>query len=257
MLKLKNKNLILIVVYACLFIALASLVPIARKPLLNSFKIPLVIFNFFRREIGGIIFYHKNMLLGERLSKQAGLLRYKVNSLQEESLENQRLRGLLLLKEKIKFKVAAAGVIGRCADNWSSSIIIDKGSNNGVDSGMAVISYLGLVGRVARAQKTESVVILLNDANFAVSAIAQRSRQEGLVSGTMGSLLLMRYLPKEADILKSDVILTSGLAGFYPKGLLIGEVIEVGEEFSGLSKFALIKPAAELSALEEVLVIVK
>ena len=62
---------------------------------------------------------------------------------------------------------------------------------------------------------------------------------------------------EEADIRKSDIIVTSGLAGFYPKGLLIGEVIEVGEEFSGLSKFALIKPAADLSALEEVLVIVK
>jgi len=256
-LKLKNKNLILVVVYACIFLILASLIPPLRKPFLSALKFPLVVFNVFRRETGGIIFYHKNMALVQRLGKQTGLLRYRINSLTEASLENERLRKLLSLKEKAQFKVLAAGVIGRGADNWNSSVIINKGSDYGINNGMTVINYLGLVGKVAMAGNRESAVMLLDDANFAVSAIVQRSRQEGLVSGTMGNALLMRYLPKDADIRASDIIVTSGLSGFYPKGLLIGEVIDVGEEFSGLSKFALIKPAADLSALEEVLIIVR
>jgi rod shape-determining protein MreC len=85
----------------------------------------------------------------------------------------------------------------------------------------------------------------------------QRSRQEGLVTGTLGGNLIMRYLPEEPDIQVSDTIITSGLNGFYPKGLLIGTVIDVGKEFSGLSHYALVKPEAKLSNIEEVLIIIQ
>jgi rod shape-determining protein MreC len=92
---------------------------------------------------------------------------------------------------------------------------------------------------------------------MAVSAIVQRSRQEGLISGTLGSSLIMRYLPKDCDIKVSDAIITSGLTENYPKGLLIGRVTDIGEEFSGLSRYAIVRPAVNLATIEEVLVIVR
>lgn len=98
--------------------------------------------------------------------------------------------------------------------------------------------------------------MLINDPDFGVSAVVQRSRQEGLVSGTLGNNLIMRYLPKDADIKVSDIIVTSGLTGKYIKGLLIGRVVEIGDEFSGLSRYCLIKPAVSLSNIEEVLIII-
>jgi rod shape-determining protein MreC len=98
--------------------------------------------------------------------------------------------------------------------------------------------------------------MLISDPNLGVSALVQRSRQEGLVSGTLGTYLTMRYLPKDADIKIQDVIVSSGLNEVYPKGLLIGTVIDIGKEFSGLSRFATIKPAIDLSNIEEVLIII-
>jgi len=99
--------------------------------------------------------------------------------------------------------------------------------------------------------------MLVTDSNFGVSAIVQRSRQEGLVCGGLGNTLIMKYLPRDSDIEVSDIVITSGLTENYPKGILIGTVTEVGEEFSGLSDYAVVRPAMNSSSLEEVLIIVK
>lgn len=203
----------------------------------------------------GIIFYHRNLVQGERLKKEIDFLKYKLNTLDEISIENTRLAELLSLKQKSPYKVIAARIIGRSPDSWSSLIIIDKGRYHGINKGMIAINYLGLVGRVIETTKSTSKIMLLNDPNFAVSSIVKRSRQEGLVCGTLGSSLMMKYLSSEADIVPGDVIITSGLTDLYPKGLLIGTVIVVGEEFSGLSRYAVIKPAVNLSSIEEVMII--
>jgi rod shape-determining protein MreC len=122
---------------------------------------------------------------------------------------------------------------------------------------MPVVNYLGLVGRVIEVSGSASKIMLINDPNLSVSAIAQRSRQEGLVTGTLGNSLVMKYLPADADIEISDTVVTSGFSSNYPKGILIGTVTSINTEFSGLSRYALIKPAAGLSGLEEVLIIVE
>jgi len=210
-----------------------------------------------QRELGGIIFYHKNLTENEKLKKEIDLLKYNLNSAKEIYLENNRLRELLSLKEKMTFKVIAARVIGRSLDSWSSAIIIDKGISSGIKKGAVVIGCLGLVGRVVEAGNFTSKIMLINDLNLGVSGIIQRSRQEGLITGTLGSSLVMKYLPRDSDVRVSDVVITSGLTENYPKELVIGTVIDVGEEFSGLSRYAIIKPAVNLSNLEEVLVIIK
>lgn len=240
-----------------LLLLLFSFIPHLHAPLLDTLKHPLTLVTLIKREIRGAIFYHRNLIQNERLKKEIDLLRQKLNRAQEFELENKRLTDLLNFKQKTTYKVVAARVIGRAADNWSSMLIIDKGRYNGIKSGMVAINYLGLVGRVMENTVATSKIMLINDPNFSVSAVVQRSRQEGLVSGTLGGTLVMKYLPKEADISISDTIATSGLTPMYPKGLLIGKVIEVGEEFSGLTHYALIKPAVELFNIEEILIIIQ
>ena len=257
MFKVKKKTLISVasVVAAILFIAAS--IPSLRPVLIDTLKQPLKIFGFIRSEIGAIIFYHRNFIQNERFKKEIDYLKNKLNAQNEINLENERLKNLLTFKQQSPFKLIPTRLIGRSTDSWSSSIIIDKGSYNGIKSGMSAITYLGLIGRVIESGKFSSKVLLINDPNLGVSAIVQRSRQEGLVSGTLGANLIMRYLPEEPDIEIGDVIVTSGLGETYPKGLLIGSVIDIGRDFSGLSRYAIIKPAVGLSGLEEVLVVVQ
>lgn len=254
--KFKKKKLIKTLAFILLLLILASLTSVLRAPLLNTFKFPFSFLTLLRRELGGIIFYHRNFISYERLNKEVNFLRHKINEMNEIYQENIRLKNLLSFKQKSAYKVIAAAVTGRSADNWSSVVIINKGRNSGIKRGMVVTTYLGLVGRVIETQGNASRILLINDPNISVSAIDQRSRQEGLVQGTLGGNLVMRYLPKEADVQIQDTIVSSGLTGIYPKGLLIGSVIEIGEEFSGLTRYAIIKPAVNLSSIEEVLIII-
>jgi rod shape-determining protein MreC len=255
--KLKDKNIIYVVSAAVILVIISGSIPVIRAPVLDTLKHPFNIINFIRREVGGLIFFHRNLYQNEILKKETDILKFKLNSADEIYRENERLRSILAFKQKASFKVVVARVVARPADSWSSAVTIDKGKFNGIRRGMIAITYLGLAGRVVEATDRTAKVMLINDPNIGVSAVVKRSRQEGLVSGTLGGYLIMRYLPKDSDIQISDVILTSGLTELYPKGLLIGKVVEVGEEFSRLSRYAVIKPALDLTNIEEILIIIK
>ncbi len=257
MLKVKNKLLIYLAFSILLVLSASLLILPLRTISFNILKAPLVLVTFVKREIAGMFFYHRNFVENEKLKQQVNLLKYKINSLNEAYLENKRLSRLLALKEQSPYKVIAARVIGRSADNWSSLIIIDKGAYHGIGRGFAVVSSLGFAGRVIEVTAYTSKVLLINDPQMGVSSVISRSRQEGLVSGSLGNYLIMRYLPKDADIRPSDIVLTSGLTSACPKGLLIGTVASVGDEFSGLSRYAIVKPAVNLASIEEVLVIIR
>jgi rod shape-determining protein MreC len=255
--KVKKKTLIVVAASAISLILISFSIPSVRAPFLEIFLHPFNIITAIQKEAGGLIFYHRNYVLNDRLQDENYFLRNKINSFAELALENRRLRELLALKEKTAFKVLPAHVIGRSADSWSSVIIVDKGSDCGILRGMAAVNFLGLIGRVTEVSPSASKVTLLNDPNVAVSGLLQRSRQEGLISGTLGSYLIMRYLPEDVDAKPGDIVVTSGLNVMYPKGLLVGTVESVNKEFSGLSRYAIVKPAAKLSGIEEVLIIVQ
>lgn len=257
MLRLKKKSLIRAALFIFLLVFLSSFIPVFRAPVLHVLKYPLQLLTLLKREAGGIILYHRNFTQNERLKKEIYYLKLKLVEQEELNAENKRLREILAFKQRAPYKVVAARVMGRSADSWSSVILIDKGAYHGIKNAMTVITYLGLVGRVVETTTYASKVMLINDPNLGVSVMAQRSRQEGLISGSLGNSLIMKYLPLEADIKISDVIVTSGLTPAYPKGLLVGTVIEIGEEFSGLSRYSIVRPAVDLSSLEEVLVIVQ
>jgi len=253
--KLQKKYLTYFIIVASLLLFASNVVPIIRSPLLEIVKHPLHLITLVKREIRGFVFYHHNYVQNELLKKEVDFLKSKLNTYQEAVLENERLRGLLAFKKENPFKVIAARVIGRSAENLTSAMIINRGRDNGVKVGMVAINYLGLVGRVIEVSASTAKVALVNNPNFAVSGIVKRSRQEGLVCGALGNSLIMKYLPAEPDIQIDDTILTSGMTALYHKGLLIGKVAEINEEFSGLASYAIIKPAVDISNVEEVLVI--
>ncbi len=257
MFKFKKKSLIFSTASCVLLLLISLSLPYLKTPALVMLKMPLRLLTFTGQEIAAVIFFHRNAVQRETLKKENEALKSKLNAQEDLLLENERLSELLSLKNRSANKLMAARVIGRSIDSWASSIIIDKGRNSGLRRGMPVITPLGLVGRVTEASELTSKVLLINDPNLSVSSMVQRSRQEGLVSGTLGSHLIMRYLPQDADIEIHDTIITSGLNETFPKGLLIGVVVDTGKEFSGLSRFAIIKPAVNLYGIEEVLVVVE
>ena len=256
MFKLSRKTLINFVLITCVVLLLSNSLSCFKNPFSNFFKPQLSLIGWLKREAGGIIFYHRNLIENERLNNEIGVLRSRLFDLREVYLENTRLTGLLNFKQKSPLRLLAVRVIGRSVDSWSSNVIIDKGKYNGVRRGMVVISLQGLVGRVAESNDNSSKVLLINDPGSGVSSIVQRSRQEGLVSGTLGTNLIMRYLPEDADIAVNDLIVTSELSQIYPKGLLVGKVVSLGKELSGLNRYALVKPVTDLSSIEELLVVI-
>jgi len=169
--------------------------------------------------------------------------------------ENARLAGLLSLRDVLPGAAYGARVIGRDPSPQAMTLTIDRGARDGVRRGMAVVTPQGVVGQVAEASHTAARVVLLTDHNSGVDAIVQRSRARGVVKGGADGACLMDYLHRDADVKVGDRILTSGLDGTFPKGLVVGEVIEVGYGHRGLLQNAVVKPSVALDRLEEVLVV--
>jgi len=254
--KLPRRTLIYSVLAACAVLLAANSLSCFKNSTQKAFKPQLSLIGMLKHEFSGIIFYHRNMLLAERAQNDIDVLRLKLFDLREVALENERLNNVLGFKQKSPLRLIVARVIARSPESWNSSLIINKGRNNGIRPGMAVITPRGLVGSIIESADNTSKVLLINDPNQGISSIVQRSRQEGLVNGTLGTNLVMRYLPDDASIASGDMVVTSELSQVYPKGILIGRVMNVGREFSGLNRYALIKPAVDLSNIEEVLVII-
>lgn len=255
MFRIRKQRLILSVCLVSAVVVSLCLRPLFRNILLPGLNPAASVADSLGRELSAFIFFHRNAAALRKLEAENRVLRAKLNAANEAFLENKRLRGLLELKNRSVWNTVAAAVTGRRPENWSSMVLIDKGSSSGIKQGCVVVNRLGLVGRVVETSPSASKVILVNDQNFSVSALVQRSRREGLVTGTLGRNLLMKYLPPDADVEENDVVVSSGLTDMSPKGLLIGTVVKTGLEFSGLGKYAVISPAVDPQAVEEVLVI--
>jgi rod shape-determining protein MreC len=183
-------------------------------------------------------------------------LKEKLLDLEETQLENLRLNQLLAFKEEKPRRYIAAEVIGRDPTNWFKSITIDKGSSQGLQRHQPVLTHHGLVGRVIETTPYTAKILTIIDTGSNVGAIVQRSRSSGVVAGEVGGGLIMKYLQPQEDVAVGDVVITSGLGGVFPKGLLIGQVKWVGKKPSPLFQEIEITPAVDFSHLEEVLVLV-
>jgi rod shape-determining protein MreC len=193
----------------------------------------------------------------EKLVEELQQLKAENLHLRDLALENSRFQELLEFKQSSTLELKAARVVGRDPTNWYRTVTINKGERDGLRVDMGVITPVGVVGRIIKSTPAASQVLLLTDRNSSVAALVQRTRDEGLVEGTESGLARIKYLPILSEVGTGDVILTSGLAGTFPKGLLIGQVAAVQKKEDGLFQVAQIKPAVDFTKLEEVLVVLK
>jgi rod shape-determining protein MreC len=198
----------------------------------------------------------------ERLRQQVDQLQQSTLTLNELNAENQRLQVMLdYRKNTPQFEMVTATVIAREPGTWFNTIVINKGSDQGLTKDMSVITPKGLVGHIVTIYGNSAKVMLILDPRSAVGGLVQRpeSRVAGIVVGQVQNNTEPRMvnLARESDVIKGDSIITSGLGGIFPKGILIGEITDVKNEAGGLLKYAEIKTAVDFSKLEEVFVILR
>jgi len=177
-----------------------------------------------------------------------------LTGIEELRLSNQRLRRMLDFVEETQLRGVAAEVIAEDASSWFRTVVIDKGSEDGIREGMPVVVPEGVVGRVIRVSGGESRVLLITDASSAAAALVQRTRTRGVCRGE-GALLNLDFALRQEDIAPGDKVITSGMGGVFPKGIAIGEVEEVEKGDFGLFQSVKVRPIADFSRLEEVLVL--
>jgi len=188
-------------------------------------------------------------------------LNYRIGQLQEQEQENNRLRGLVEAKQRYaELAPVHARVVAKEAGRWFDVFAINVGTNNGVEVGMAVINADGLIGRVYEAGLNYAKVLTIIDSRSAVACLIQRTRDNGVMKGkisasSVDSTCNMYYIPMVNDIVPGDEIITSGLDGIYPKGLLVGTVREVSRQSDVSDQYVVVSPAVDFQRLEDVLVL--
>jgi rod shape-determining protein MreC len=210
----------------------------------------------------GIVDYERVLEENKKLKIQLAARENVHYQLLELQKENYRLREMLGFKERTEYSLLPAEVIARDPSYWFETITINKGYADGVEKDMAVVTSSGLVGNVMLVSRNSSRVLMLTDSRRAVSALVQRSREPGFIGivegypGKKGHLRIIN-LPPEANIQPGDTVISSGLGGVFPKGLVIGHVLQVGKDQYGLLQQAIIIPAVNFNRLEEVFIVVE
>ncbi len=198
------------------------------------------------------------------LEKENKMLKEKVAQLQEENhrmkeikLANERLRELLQFREKNSSSMIGAEIIGRDPSFWFKSVTIDKGETDGVKKGTAVISPTGVIGQVLKVAPHYATVLLITDYNSAVDCVVERTRAKAIVEGKGENRCQLKYLLRAEEVAVGDIVVTSGLGGNFPKGLMVGEVKKVDKKGHGVFQYAELVPSVDMTRLEEVFVIME
>lgn len=198
----------------------------------------------------------------EALKEEIALLRAENREYSELKSENDELRRAFGLKGEFDdYTMIGANIIAMEPGNWYSVFKIDMGERDGISADFPVVTgSKGLVGRVLDTDSNTANIQTIIDEDSAISAwIAKAGGGHAIVRGDMelreDGLCKMVYIPIEVDVEVGDVIETSGIGGIYPKGIIIGEVIEVRKTSSELDRYAVIKPSADLKRLEAVFIL--
>ena len=191
----------------------------------------------------------------ERLLAELARVRADQARMAELEAENRHLTELLELRDALGVDAVAANVIGSDATGLSHTLILGQGSSSGLKPGMAVLANEGVVGRIIATSPHASRVLLIDDHNSALDGVDQRSRARGIVGGLVDDGVIMKYVDRSQDIKSDDTVVTSGLDGIFPRGLLVGTVSGVHREGPGLFLTVQLAPAVNFRALEQVLVV--
>jgi len=192
----------------------------------------------------------------EALEAQNEELRARLAELEEARQENERLRALVDFAEESNLATLGARVIGRPASTWEGAITIDRGSEDGVEAGMPVMAAQGLVGQVATVSPRAATVRLITDQQSGVAGMVQSSRVLGIVRGSISGALSLDFVDRAQVPKAGDVVITSGLGGVYPKGIVVGDVTSVEDHRGELYPRIALTSRVPIGRIEEVLVLV-
>lgn len=190
------------------------------------------------------------------LLEELDSLQWQINQYREVVFQNERLRELLDYTSRFSYSFVVAEVICWDASNWASSLFINRGSRDGIEKDMAVITYLGVVGQVISATPWVSEVQIILSPESGISSFVQRTRSRGIVTGGLGrNRCLMKYIETTETPRAEDTVITSGYDYIFPKGLVIGKITKTERQAHELLQSVIIDTAVDFSNLEEVLVL--
>ncbi|MBI4970296.1 MAG: rod shape-determining protein MreC [Candidatus Omnitrophica bacterium] len=189
----------------------------------------------------------------QELRSQISQLKIEISQLKEFENQIARIQKLLPYLDRYPKTVALAKIVFRGLSFWDQDVVINKGTKDGVQKDMPIVTSQGLVGRVISASATTAHIMLLTDYSSKVSVVGQESRDIGLLSGEDSKTLRIMYMDLASTIKVGDTVVTSGMGGIYPKGIPVGKVDTVGKDKDGLHLYALVTPFVDFSKLEEVL----
>lgn len=214
---------------------------------------------FVTRPIRGVVAWATDLGVSrsqlETLRSQNAQLRTRVSELEEARLQNERLKGLVQFATASKIQSLGAAVIGRPTNSWEGVITINRGTADNVQAGMPVVGPSGLLGQTVDVAAHSARVRLITDPSSGVSAMLQTTRAEGIVKGSIEGKLTLDFVSVEATVRAGDVVITSGMGGVFPKGLIVGEVTKVVKSPAALYQHIELAPSGRVDTLEEVLVL--
>jgi rod shape-determining protein MreC len=189
------------------------------------------------------------------LREEVNVLRTEIQELREELFRAGRLEEFAAYRSETGFEGIVARVIGESPDPWTRTIVVNRGRQEGIRKGSPVVMPDGLVGMVIEVARHSSVVRLIVDRSSRVPVIVNRSRARAILEGENSGTCQLKYLDRTQDVLVGDVIITSGLAGKYPRGVEVGTVTQVIKNSYGLYQYAKVLPQASSGSFEDVLIL--
>jgi rod shape-determining protein MreC len=189
-----------------------------------------------------------------RLRDEVTRLRQEVEARLEEELACRRLAAIFDFRRETGHQMTVASVIGHDSTNLFRTILLNKGDRDGMKRNMAVVTPEGVVGKIIDVFPRSARVLLLIDRSSGIDVLVQRTRDQGVVQGIGARRCEVKYLSRQAAVTVGDIIVTSGMAGVFPKGMRVGEVTDVKRGGHLLQKVE-VTPAVSLDRLEEVVVL--
>lgn len=197
----------------------------------------------------------------ERLKRENAQLRAQQREAEAALRDNERLRNEMGLREKRRdFVYEDARVTGRSTSNWEDTLTLSKGENAGISAGDCVVDEYGnLVGIISKVGVNWSTLITVVDSDLEMGGLLARTDDAAILEGDFSLMgegrLKLTYLPEGSELIAGDMVLTSGLGGEYPSGLVVGHIEEVLTDPTGMTRYAVVVPETDFNSLKQVLVI--
>jgi rod shape-determining protein MreC len=191
-------------------------------------------------------------------------LQERVVALEEENLQYREalvasghLQQIVAMRHRFEMPMLPSDVVGLDVMPWFRAVLVDRGVSHGVRAGNPVITAEGVVGLVTATSKNAAKTMLLLDRQSAIDGIVQRSRARGIARGRGTDQLAFEFVVRGGDVRVGDVVITSGLGGVFPKGLRIGEIVEISDSAGQLLQTATLQPSVDFGRLEQVFVMLR